>query len=101
MIAIAKLPVLSLVAGVALAAPSRTDSSAVARRSDIAHDEVVGFSETVADNTEGDLMLQWKPYLYVVDGCVPFPAVDAEGDTRSVLKEKGPREKCALWEVGC
>ncbi|EME86529.1 uncharacterized protein MYCFIDRAFT_83654 [Pseudocercospora fijiensis CIRAD86] len=23
-------------------------------------------------------MLKWKPYLYVVDGCVPFPAVDED-----------------------
>lgn len=81
---IANLPVSALVVSAAIAAPSRTDSSPVAKRSDIASDEVVGFDTTVADDTEGDLMLQWQPYLYVVDGCVPFPAVDAEGNTRSV-----------------
>lgn len=81
-----KLPVLALVVSAALAAPSKTDSSTVAKRSDIGIDAVVGFEQAVADDTEGDLMLQWKPYLHVVDGCVPFPAVDAEGNTRSVTK---------------
>lgn len=81
---ITKLPMLALAMGAAIAAPSRTDSSPIAKRSDIAHDKVVGFAQTVAADTEGSLMLEWKPYLYVVDGCVPFPAVDSAGDTRSV-----------------
>lgn len=62
--------------------PTRTRNTPLERRSDIASDEVVGFDTTVADDTEGVLMEKWWPYLYVVDGCVPFPAVDAEGDTR-------------------
>ncbi|KAK7746265.1 hypothetical protein SLS53_002224 [Cytospora paraplurivora] len=86
---IAKLPVLALAVGVALAAPSRTHSSPSVRRSDIPHDEVVGFNTTVADDTEGDLMLQWQPDLKVVDGCVPYPAVDAEGNTSSGLAPTG------------
>ncbi|KAK4546544.1 hypothetical protein LTR36_001761 [Oleoguttula mirabilis] len=68
----------------ALAAPSR-----LLRRSDIDADKVVGFAETVPDNTEGTLMLQYQPYLYVVDGCVPFPAVDAAGDTSAGLAPTG------------
>lgn len=62
--------------------PTRTRSAQKAKRSDIDSDAVVGFATTVADDTEGTLMEKWWPYLYVVDGCVPFPAVDAEGDTR-------------------
>lgn len=62
--------------------PSRTRSAPIEKRSDIDADEVVGFDTTVPDDTEGTLMETWWPYLYVVDGCVPFPAVDAEGDTR-------------------
>lgn len=62
--------------------PTRTRNTALARRSDIASDAVVGFDTTVPDSTEGTLMETWWPYLYVVDGCVPFPAVDADGDTR-------------------
>jgi hypothetical protein len=71
------LATLAAIAAVATAAPSRLH-----RRTDIDADEVVGFSQSVPDNTEGTLMLQYQPYIYVVDGCVPFPAVDAEGDTR-------------------
>lgn len=72
----AKLSVLAL-ATAAVAAP-RT----VRPRADIDHDAVVGFDQTVPDTTIGELMLKWQPDLYVVDGCVPFPAVDAEGNTR-------------------
>lgn len=47
----------------------------------IDHDAVVGFAEAVPDSSEGDLMLAYKPYLKVFNGCVPFPAVDADGNT--------------------
>lgn len=63
---------------------SRTTSAAKEKRSDIDSDAVVGFVTTVPATTEGTLMEKYWPYLYVVDGCVPFPAVDAAGDTRSV-----------------
>lgn len=62
--------------------PTRTRSAPKEKRSDIDSDAVVGFVTTVPDNTEGELMEKWWPYLYVVDGCVPFPAVDAEGNTK-------------------
>lgn len=52
------------------------------RRGTIASDEIVGFAETVPSGTTGDVYLAYKPYLYVVNGCVPFPGVDAEGDTK-------------------
>lgn len=47
----------------------------------INHDAVVGFPETVPDTTAGSLYLKYKPYLEVYNGCVPFPAVDADGNT--------------------
>ncbi|KAH8655334.1 necrosis inducing protein [Xylariales sp. PMI_506] len=82
---------LSTLIGAALAAPQ-----ALHRRADIAHDAVVAFAETVPDTVIGDLMLKWKPYLYVVDGCVPFPAVDAEGNTSGGLKPTGsPSGSCS------
>lgn len=62
--------------------PSRVRSAPMEKRSDIDSDAVVGFDTTVPDDTEGTLMEKWWPYLYVVDGCVPFPAVDAEGNTK-------------------
>lgn len=60
----------------ALCKPTVLKSRAV-----IDHDAVVGFDEAVPDNSEGDLMLAYKPYLKVFNGCVPFPAVDADGNT--------------------
>jgi hypothetical protein len=45
-------------------------------------DDIVGFAQTVPSGTEGDLYLAYQPYLYVYNGCVPFPAVDAQGDTK-------------------
>lgn len=52
------------------------------RRGIIASDEIVGFPQTVPSGTTGDVYLAYQPYLYVVNGCVPFPGVDAEGDTK-------------------
>lgn len=66
----------TLVGTTALCHPTTLKSRAV-----IDHDAVVGFAEAVPDNSEGDLMLAYKPYLKVFNGCVPFPAVDAEGNT--------------------
>lgn len=48
----------------------------------LAYDDVVGFAQTVPDTTEGTLYTAYQPYLYVYNGCVPFPAVDAAGDVR-------------------
>lgn len=62
--------------------PARVRSAPLPKRSDIDSDAVVGFDTTVPDNTEGELVEKWWPYLKVVDGCVPFPAVDAEGNTK-------------------
>lgn len=52
------------------------------QRGTIGSDDIVGFSQTVPSGTEGSLYLAYQPYLYVVNGCVPFPAVDAAGDTK-------------------
>ncbi|WQF81943.1 Putative necrosis inducing protein [Colletotrichum destructivum] len=73
---------LAAAAGTVLAAP-------VERRGVIGHDAVVGFKETVPSGTVGNLYLKYKPYLKVVNGCVPFPAVDAAGNTGGGLKPTG------------
>ncbi|KAH8671547.1 necrosis inducing protein-domain-containing protein [Xylariales sp. PMI_506] len=99
---IARFSTVALLASAALAIPSRptstkfafmeranTLSAPMAKRSDISVDDVVGFATTYPNNTEGELMEKWWPYLYVVDGCVPFPAVDAEGDTSGGLAPTG------------
>jgi hypothetical protein len=56
----------------------------------ISNADIVGFAQTVPDGTEGTLYLAYQPYLYVVNGCVPFPGVDAAGDTKYVPYPKYP-----------
>ena len=53
----------------------------IEKRAVINHDAVVGFAQTVPSGTVGTLMLKYKPYLKVFNGCVPFPAVDSAGNT--------------------
>lgn len=69
----------SLVAAAAVAS-----SSPIERRAPIDSDKVVGFAETVPSGTTGSVYLAYKPYLKIVNGCVPFPAVNAAGDTKYV-----------------
>jgi len=54
-------------------------------RAVISHDAVVGFPETVPSGTTGDVYQAYQPFLKVVNGCVPFPAVDAAGNTGYAL----------------
>lgn len=72
---------LSSVFWLALSAASIVSGAPVEKRAVIDHDAVVGFAETVPSGTLGQLYLKYKPHLYVVNGCVPFPAVDAAGNT--------------------
>lgn len=51
----------------------------------IDHDKVVGFEQAVPTGTTGEVYEAYKPYLKVVNGCVPFPAVDADGNTKYVF----------------
>ncbi|KAF2209457.1 hypothetical protein CERZMDRAFT_61174 [Cercospora zeae-maydis SCOH1-5] len=77
---------LSLLASTAavIAAPT-----SVAKRAVINHDAVVGFPQTVPSGLTGQLYLKYKPYLKVDNGCVPFPAVDANGNTGGGLNPSG------------
>ncbi|KAL4865093.1 hypothetical protein BDV12DRAFT_200476 [Aspergillus spectabilis] len=58
-------------------------------RDSIDHDAVVALPETVPSGTLGDIYRAYLPYLKVEDGCVPFPAVDAEGNTNAGLEPTG------------
>ena len=55
------------------------------RRAVIAYNDVVGFPETVPDGLAGTLYLKYKPFLDVYNGCVPYAAVNAAGDTGYVI----------------
>lgn len=54
----------------------------LARRGTIDSDEIVGFKQTVPSGIAGEVYLAYQPDLYVVNGCVPFPAVDENGNTK-------------------
>lgn len=64
------------------AALSQLVQGGLIRRESIDHDKVVGFPETVPSGTTGDVYKAYQPLLKVVNGCVPFPAVDAQGNVR-------------------
>lgn len=70
-----------LAASVAIACPTAKRST-LDRRGTIDSDEIVGFPQSVPNNITGEVYLAYQPYLDVVNGCVPFPAVDAEGNTK-------------------
>ncbi|KAI0134645.1 necrosis inducing protein [Xylariales sp. AK1849] len=61
----------------------------VQRRGTVGNDEIVGLDETVPDTTAGVLYLKYKPFLYRVNGCDPYPAVDADGNTNEGLSPTG------------
>nr|AZU96947.1 necrosis- and ethylene-inducing protein 2 [Botrytis medusae] len=69
---------------IAIPTPSQLESRAV-----IDSDAVVGFAETVPSGTVGTVYEAYKPFLKVVNGCVPFPAVDASGNTGGGLSPTG------------
>ncbi|KAI1850609.1 hypothetical protein JX265_004319 [Neoarthrinium moseri] len=58
-------------------------------RAVINHDAVVGFAQAVPSGSLGSALLKYKPWLKVVNGCVPFPAVDAAGNTGGGLATSG------------
>lgn len=51
-------------------------------RGTISNADIVGFAEAVPANETGVLYKAYQPFLKVVNGCVPFPGVDAAGDTK-------------------
>lgn len=99
------LALAGLAAQSVLGAPTAitSHSNVEARGSEsIDHSAVVGFEETAPPTIEGTLMLRYKPTLKVFGGCVPFPAVDANGKIGYVcliLSPKGTCTFCALATV--
>ena len=61
---------------------STTPTGLIERRGVIPHDAVQPFPENVGTSDSGKIYLKYKPFLKVVDGCVPFPAVQADGSVR-------------------
>ncbi|OHE97035.1 necrosis inducing protein [Colletotrichum orchidophilum] len=74
------------------AAAGSVTAAPLERRAVIDHDAVVGFPETVPSGIVGSLYLKYKPYLKIINGCVPYPAVNAAGDTSGGLAPTGSPE---------
>ncbi|MCL0330678.1 NPP1 family protein [Apilactobacillus xinyiensis] len=66
----------------------------------INHDQVVGFKEVNPSNLTERIEKQYKPYLQVLSGAVPFPAVNANGDTSGGLQASGDPHGHASQSVG-
>lgn len=60
-------------------------SAAVQVQPRLAHNKVKPFPQSVPDNWLGQMYLKHKPYLAVLSGCLPFPAVDPQGNVKYVL----------------
>ncbi|KAJ5499425.1 hypothetical protein LT330_000299 [Penicillium expansum] len=61
----------------------------LSRRGTVASSALVGLPQAVPAGATGDRYLAYQPKLKVVNGCVPFPAVDANGNTNAGLKPSG------------
>lgn len=57
-------------------------AAAVQPRGTVGSDKIVGFPETVPAGTAGSVYKAYQPLLFIVNGCVPFPAVDSAGNTK-------------------
>ncbi|GAB9477890.1 Necrosis inducing protein npp1, partial [Globisporangium polare] len=55
----------------------------------IAHDAVVPFAEPTPITLEQTVALKFKPQIHISNGCHPYPAVDAAGNTSGGLKPSG------------
>ncbi|KAK1624821.1 necrosis inducing protein-domain-containing protein, partial [Colletotrichum phormii] len=55
----------------------------------LGHNKIVGFKETPGYDLVGDIEMAFKPLLHSYSGCVPYPAVDANGNAGAGLRPTG------------
>lgn len=67
---------------------------------EIDHDKVVGFREVNPTTVTQKAAKKFQPYLKVWHGCVPFPAVDAAGNTSRGLKTSGSHNGGCSSNIG-
>ncbi|MEK3773596.1 NPP1 family protein [Paenibacillus sp. FSL K6-4396] len=61
----------------------------VVEAAEINHDQVVGFQEVSPVTVTQQAAKRFQPFLKVYHGCVPFPAVDQQGNTSAGLNTSG------------
>lgn len=73
--------------GFATATPFQIPPSHWKRGGDVAvgnkwldHDKIAAFPETPSYDIDGEVQMAFKPLLHSWHGCVPYPAVDANGN---------------------
>ncbi|CAL3973313.1 unnamed protein product [Diplocarpon coronariae] len=66
----------------ALVVVAAVHGSPLERRGTVPSNQIVGLPEAVPNNVTGELYKAYQPFLQVQGGCVPFPAVDANGNTK-------------------
>ncbi|RLN61230.1 hypothetical protein BBP00_00005514 [Phytophthora kernoviae] len=74
-----------LVALAVIAAASLASTQA----STIDHDQVQPFPQSAATSLTNTAALKYKPQIFINNGCHPYPAVNANGDTSGGLKTHG------------
>ncbi len=72
----------NIVTGLTIAASAVSGSAIKPIQKRLAHDKVVEFPESVPEGLLGELYLRYQPLLEVFGGCLPFPAVDKDGNIK-------------------
>jgi hypothetical protein len=55
----------------------------------ISHDQVIPFPQSTATSITNTAALNFKPQIFINNGCHPYPVVNAAGDTSGGLKPHG------------
>lgn len=76
---------LSYLFQILLVSAAAVNAKALQRRGTVPNDQIVGLTSAVPAGTLGSVYQAYQPYLDVYNGCVPFPAVDSNGNTKYVL----------------
>lgn len=78
------MAILSLLLAGVLAIVS-VQATPLERRGTVGTDVIIGLAEAVPSGSVGTIYKAYQPLLKVVNGCVPYPGVDALGNTKYLL----------------
>ncbi|KAH7327510.1 necrosis inducing protein [Rhexocercosporidium sp. MPI-PUGE-AT-0058] len=83
-----------------LFAATAVNGNPLSRRATLPTSTIVGLPEAVPNNVTGQLYQAYQPYLEVLNGCVPYPAVDANGNTNEGLPITGSQNSGCRSNLG-